>query len=103
MRRLQPVPVPEGLWRFGPHGDGGYLMPNDLDGVVGCLSPGVSFECGFDTAIAERGIDVFMADASVAGPAQPHPALCRPETRAWDFEASLPRTFVATGREAAVI
>jgi len=65
---VKPVAVPGGLKRFGPAGDGGYLLPDDLDGVRACISPGVSSECGFDAAMAERGIDVFMADASVAGP-----------------------------------
>jgi hypothetical protein len=61
------------LRRLGPHGDGGYLVPNDLDGVTACISPGVSTECGFDLAMADLGIDVFMADASVDGPPVDHP------------------------------
>jgi Methyltransferase FkbM domain len=71
--RLKPVATAGGLHRFGPNGDGGYLMPDDLDGVVACISPGVSSECGFDEAIASRGIDVLMADASVDGPPEPNP------------------------------
>jgi hypothetical protein len=67
IERLRPVPINEPLSRFGPAQDGGYLMPDDLVGVRACLSPGVSTECGFDSSIASRGIDVFMADASVAG------------------------------------
>ncbi|TIL54865.1 FkbM family methyltransferase [Mesorhizobium sp.] len=58
------------LIRIGPVGDGGYLLPNDLDGVTACVSPGVSFEVGFDQAMADRAIDVYMADASVEGPPQ---------------------------------
>jgi len=69
----KPVAVPDGLKRFGPDGDGGYLLPDDLDGISACISPGVSSECGFDTAMAERGIDVLMADASVAGPPVDNP------------------------------
>ena len=60
------------LKRFGPRGDGGYLMPDDLNGIVACISPGVSTECGFDSEMADRGIDVYMADASVAGPSVRH-------------------------------
>lgn len=66
-------PEPQSLVRIGPDSDGGYLAPDDLDGVVACLSPGVSTECGFDLMLAERGIDIFMADASVTGPPTPHP------------------------------
>jgi hypothetical protein len=70
---LRPMYTPSELRRFGPKGDGGYIMPDDLDGVGGCVSPGVSTECGFDVQIAELGIDVHLADASVSGPPVSHP------------------------------
>ena len=73
LARLRPLQSSRGLVRIGPPGDGGYLMPDDLDGVIAAISPGVSTESGFDQAIAERGIDVYMADASVDGPALAHP------------------------------
>jgi Methyltransferase FkbM domain len=73
MAQLSPQNSSRGLIRVGPGGDGGYLMPDDLDGVVGLVSPGVSTECRFDREIAERGIDVYMADASVDGPDISHP------------------------------
>ena len=73
VRSLLPVAVPSGLVRIGPPGDGGYLVPDDFEGIAACLSPGVSNECGFDLAVAERGIPVIMADASVAGPPTAHP------------------------------
>jgi len=60
------------LRRFGPGTDGGYLMPDDLDGVSASISPGVSTEVGFDLEIADRGIDVHLADASVLGPPMQH-------------------------------
>lgn len=47
-------------------------MPDDLKDVRACISPGVSSECGFDLEIAGRGIDVYMADASVDGPPIQH-------------------------------
>ena len=68
IRKLKPAATPKGLKRFGPAGDGGYLIPDDLEGVVACISPGVSLECGFDEEIASRGIAVIMADGSVDGP-----------------------------------
>jgi len=71
--RLAPHAIGRDLVRIGPAGDGGYLLPDDLDGISVCVSPGVSTECGFDLALAERGIDVYMADASVDGPPHPHP------------------------------
>jgi hypothetical protein len=69
---LRPVAARSPLKRFGKDGDGGYLMPDLLDGVSACISPGVNREVGFDTDIADRGIDVYMADASVDGPPIDH-------------------------------
>jgi Methyltransferase FkbM domain len=71
--QLHPMDNSRGLIRIGPSGDGGYLLPDDLDGVAALVSPGVSAECRFDREIAERGIDVYMADASVDGPNISHP------------------------------
>jgi hypothetical protein len=70
---LRPVKANRDLVRLGPAGDGGYLVPDDLDGIVACFSPGVSSESGFERVCADRGMRVFMADASVAGPAEAHP------------------------------
>jgi Methyltransferase FkbM domain len=47
-------------------------MPDDLDGIALCASSGVSFECGFDKNLADLGIDVYLADAWVAGPPTSH-------------------------------
>jgi hypothetical protein len=71
--RLRPRVARAGLIRFGGATDGGYLLPDDLDGVAACLSPGVANECSFDEQMAARGIDVFMADASVDGPPRSNP------------------------------
>jgi hypothetical protein len=61
------------LVRFGPNHDGGYLLPNDLDGVSYLFSPGVSDESGFEKDCADRGMICFLADGSVDGPVQNHP------------------------------
>lgn len=65
---LRPEPGACKLVRFGPNGDGGYLLPDDLEGLGGVVSPGVSDEVGFDLVMAEMGLPVHMYDASVAGP-----------------------------------
>lgn len=70
IRLLTPVHVGIELKRIGSDQDGGYLVPDDMAGVGGCISPGVSTEVGFDLAMADRDIAVFMADASVTGPPQ---------------------------------
>jgi len=72
LHKLAPVSTEIPLGRLGPAGDGGYLVPLDFDGILACVSPGVSVECGFDLAVAEKDIDVYMADASVDGPSQHH-------------------------------
>jgi hypothetical protein len=69
MRRIRPVATEHALIRLGPLGDGGYLVPDDLDGVDACFSPGVGLVSGFESDCAERGMQVFLADASVDGPA----------------------------------
>ncbi|QDT14682.1 hypothetical protein CA12_07600 [Alienimonas californiensis] len=61
------------LIRLGPATDGGYLVPDDLEGIVACYSPGVCSESGFERDCADRDMAVFLADASVGGPATAHP------------------------------
>jgi hypothetical protein len=62
------------LIRLGGNGDGGYLIPDDLDGIEYCFSPGVNRTADFENALAERGIRSFLADYSVE-----QPPLMRPE------------------------
>jgi hypothetical protein len=66
--KLHPVNCSRELIRLGPEGDGGYLVPNDLEGIETCFSPGVSNVAGFESDCAERGMGIFMADASVEKP-----------------------------------
>lgn len=73
MKALTPVQTVKPLIRLGPPGDGGYLVPDDLAGISTCFSPGVSTVSDLELECAQRGMDVFMADASVAGPATEHP------------------------------
>jgi hypothetical protein len=72
IRSLQPVATDRDLIRLGPDADGGYLIPDDLDGIEACFSPGVSTVSGFEKDCADRGIKVFLADKSVEGPAESH-------------------------------
>jgi hypothetical protein len=72
MRSLWPIDGGKALIRLGPDGDGGYLVPDDLDGIVACFSPGVSIISGFERDCAEKGMEVFMADRSVVQVADQH-------------------------------
>ena len=65
VRLLQPVASPHPLIRIGGAGDGGYLVPDDLEGIVACFSPGVAESAQFELALASKGIRSFLADYSV--------------------------------------
>ena len=69
VQSLRIRPNGHDLIRVGPSGDGGYLLPDDLDGVNYCLSPGVAACSDFEEDMASRGMQVFLADKSVDGPA----------------------------------
>ena len=73
MDRLSPLSSTRELIRLGPAGDGGYLLPDDLDGIEACFSPGVNLLSGFEKECAQRGMKVFLADGSVEQPAETHP------------------------------
>ena len=73
LQALSPVRPEKELIRLGPRGDGGYLLPDDLAGIAACFSPGVSSVSGFELDCANRGMQVFLADRTVDGPAGAHP------------------------------
>src|SRR5258708_37773354 len=56
------------LIRLGGNHDGGYLVPDDLEGVKYSFSPGVSNIANFEHECLERGIISFLADYSVDTP-----------------------------------
>ncbi len=72
MQELHPRSVAPPMVRLGPLKDGGYLVPDDLEGIEACFSPGVSSESGFEMDCANRGMKVFLADKSVDEPTQSH-------------------------------
>jgi hypothetical protein len=74
IRQLRPVDCGKDLIRIGGEGDGGYLVPNDLDGIEYCFSPGVSTVSDFENSLADLNIKSFLADYSVD-----RPPLARPE------------------------
>ncbi len=73
LSRLHPVTSEHELIRVGAEGDGGYLLPDDLDGIEAVFSPGVGTVSKFERECAELGMDVYMADGSVEGPIGAHP------------------------------
>lgn len=72
INKLRPINCGKELIRFGTNGDGGYLIPNDLEGIKACFSPGVDCVSDFEMDCANKDIKVFLADKSVKSPAIEH-------------------------------
>jgi len=72
--RLRPLHCGRELIRIGGDADGGYLIPDDLEGVEYCFSPGVGAVADFESHLARLGIKSFLADRSVDSP-----PIARPE------------------------
>lgn len=67
--KLHPFLTDKDLIRLGGSGDGGYLVTNDLEGISACFSPGVGSFSTFEKDCLKYGMQVFLADKSVDGPA----------------------------------
>ncbi|MCY4005553.1 MAG: hypothetical protein OXE84_01805 [Rhodobacteraceae bacterium] len=79
---LRPIDAGHELIRIGGRGDGGYLIPNDLEGIGACFSPGVGPTSQFEQELATRfGIKCFLADASIEDP-----SFSAAESPFFDFE-----------------
>ena len=70
---MRVTPTAQETIRLGPDHDGGYLIPDDLEGIEYCFSPGVAGCSDLELELAERGMQVFLADRSVEAPAKEHP------------------------------
>lgn len=68
LRSLRPLDPGLPFVRVGPDSDGGYLLPDDLDGITHCFSPGVGSTSDFERELVEKGITCFLADYSVNRP-----------------------------------
>jgi hypothetical protein len=68
INKLTPQDCGKELIRIGGNGDGGYLVPDDLNGIKYCFSPGVSTIADFEDQLANVGIRSFLADYSVDAP-----------------------------------
>ena len=67
IKALRPVQTKFKLIRVGGANDGGYLIPDDLDGIAACFSPGVADTASFEVGLCCRGIGSHLADGSVDG------------------------------------
>jgi hypothetical protein len=64
-RKLRPYKTDIDLIRLGANSDGGYLIPNDLNGIGACFSPGVDQIASFESDLLKLGITSHLADFSV--------------------------------------
>ena len=73
LTNIRPESQVKELIRVGSGHAGGYLVPDDLEGIKYCYSPGVSNNSDFEDQLATYGIECFLADYSVDGPAKENP------------------------------
>ncbi len=66
MTGLQVVDPGMSLIRIGGEADGGYLVPDDLEGITACFSPGVAQEATFEADLLDRGVRCHLIDGSVS-------------------------------------
>ncbi len=65
LNKIKPYNVGFKLIRIGSPNDGGYLVPDILNEIKHCFSPGVGNNTEFEKQIIDKGIKTFMADGSV--------------------------------------
>ncbi len=65
INKLHPYRTQFELIRIGPNRDGGYLVPDDLEGIQACFSPGVDNKSEFELWCLKNGMEVYFADKSV--------------------------------------
>ena len=66
IKYMVPVGSSKPLIRIGGDSDGAYLLPDDLDGIDACFSPGTSYTTKFEDELArDYKIKSFLSDASV--------------------------------------
>lgn len=75
VRLFHPTSSGHDLIRLGGDGDGGYLVPDDFDGITAAFSPGVDDRATFESDMVARGIPCFLADASVTKAPVDHPKI----------------------------
>ena len=68
---LSPVEAGHPLVRVGDDWDGGYLLPDDLEGIAACLSPGTDDRISFERFFRSRDVPCYLADASLAASPAP--------------------------------
>tara|TARA_Y100000590_G_scaffold69375_1_gene75715 strand:+ start:1050 stop:1850 length:801 start_codon:yes stop_codon:yes gene_type:complete len=69
IKLFKPYNTNVDLIRLGSQHDGGYLIPNIIDNIKFCFSPGVGKSSNFEKNLEKFNIKSFLADNTVSGPA----------------------------------
>ncbi len=65
LNKLKPYNLGYNLIRIGSDNDGGYLVPNILNEIEMCFSPGTGNNTEFEKDILNRDIKTFLADGTI--------------------------------------
>ncbi len=65
IQKTRPIETNLQLIRLGANEDGGYLIPDDLNGITECFSPGVDSIASFESDLLKLGIKSHLADFTV--------------------------------------
>ena len=65
LNMVRPSPLDIENIRVGGDNDGGYVVPNDFQGIKYCFSPGVGSVSKFENDLTKKKIKCFLADYSV--------------------------------------
>lgn len=68
---LKPRESGREMIRLGGNNDGGYLLPDDLDDIGACFSPGIDKMIEFERDCAQRGMELYLIDGSIEKPEIP--------------------------------
>lgn len=71
-RKLRPYKSSFKKVRIGTLGDGGYVLPDDLNNIDSLLSIGIGGEVSFDLHFAMQGIPIYQYDPTVDCPPVSH-------------------------------
>lgn len=65
LNKLEPHDLGYDLIRVGSSNDGGYLVPNILDEIKICFSPGTGNNIQFEKSLINLGIKTYLADGTI--------------------------------------
>lgn len=67
LTQLSPSKTEHNLIRIGPESDGGYLLPDDLEDLGMCISPGTGSVATFETSLLNYNIKSLLIDKDEVG------------------------------------